>query len=196
MAEKKDTLDIAALCLSIIAIIISIMSPFLTYKYLQNDVRIQQIKARSIRAFSTGEISSRNEDEGVIKLHAARNYQIKNEGELPVGGVELVLQYRGNKEKPFDNVTVHTNPARKMKLEPDDDSLIVTFEMPIVPGDTVDVILEQNKTIHDPRNDEIPINNIIAEWIRSEASPPIPIPKQIHPKIEVGGEGGDSCEKG
>ena len=49
---KMKSLELKDRTLSLIAIVISVISPFITYYFLQNSLREQQLKATAIRTVS------------------------------------------------------------------------------------------------------------------------------------------------
>jgi hypothetical protein len=178
MAEKSKGLDIAALVVSILALIASVGSPFITYQWLQNDVRLEHLKGNSLRASMGGVASSADiTPQGNGLENFTRSLQIKNTGVLSVHGVEVIYQDTGSDAKTvFGDVRGFANPPRKITTRLEHDSLIVSFDDPIAPDETVELTLGQTRTAHGRTEPEIPIRREMPVWIRSETSPPIPIP--------------------
>ena len=71
-------------------------------------------------------------------------------------------------------MNIRTEPARKLTKLISGNSLIISFDTPLVPQENVEVIREQSGSTK-ARELVLPIHEGFLTWIRSKASPPIPV---------------------
>ena len=162
--------------ISVVALIVSIVAPFILYQWYQNDVRIQQIKATSLDVYQTATssaaISFSAENEETETTALASQIHISNKGSLPVDGIELILKHRDD-EKFFDSFYVNVYPPVAFKKSLVDGRLSIEFEKPLPPKQKVTIHIESSKTGKDVVG-TIDFSSIEA-WIRSEALPTTPV---------------------
>jgi hypothetical protein len=154
------------LVISIVAVTIAVVMPLATYKWMQNDVRIQRMKASSLRAASKAASStSTTVDPGYV--HKTVFVRITNDGELPVGRVEVILEHDGMERGFFQNTKVTAKPYYDVRSKVCDSAFVATLEKPLPPGEVVTLIFSNRF--------ELGHESELLAWVRSEASPAVPI---------------------
>ena len=170
MADGSKTIDVIALVVSILALMGSVASPFITYNLLQNDVRIQRIKANAIRA--TGDFYARPRGPRVNDSITC-NVNIVNDCDLPVGKVEAIIEGAGIGDRSIEEPAVVVEPPRKVTTQPSRARIIISFDEPLPPHENVSLTLIQ-------RNPENTEEVHPRAWIRSESSAAVPVPLVNH----------------
>jgi len=159
--------------LSVIAIVVAIGSPFVTYNWLQNDLRLRQIKATALRVELKG-ASSVAMDGKTEDVTRTDDIRVTNGAALPIGGVELILKHDTN-EKFFDGAVVTVDPPLRIKKSLVEGVLTIGFESPLAPEQSIEVLITRNKNEKDAIA-KIENYDGVRVWIRSEASATALIP--------------------
>ncbi len=176
MAKKEGTplLDIGAFVLALLALIVSIVAPIVSYRYLQNDIRVQQLKASAVRVVSNEATNSTQGEGTKATVTRTKVLEIRHEGELPVGGVELIFERFENAPKLFEEIKFTVSPPVKYTKEIDGETLRLSLDQALAPKAKIQVTIR--RTVARPKNGNINGGMIsLSAWIRTEATPAVPI---------------------
>ena len=125
-----------ALAISIAALVISIVSPFLNYYWFQNEVCIQQLKATSfvVHGYAYGCPDKKNV---IFKI------RLKNTGVWPIKNVRLTIQKIVYTFDPdhngrtltftFDKSNIDLLPLLPISIEEKSKDIVVQFKEPFMP---------------------------------------------------------------
>lgn len=169
--SERSTLDVVAIVISLIALVASFASPFVVYHWLQNDVRVQQLKATALIVTPSG-MSGITPIGDEIKIERTNTIHVENKGSLPVGDVEVILIHDDDNDF-FNSVEIIVVPPLAFKKDLTNGRLSIAFEKPIPPKQVVDIDIvktEQGKDLDASFN-----YRKVQCWIRSEAMPTIPV---------------------
>jgi hypothetical protein len=171
MAKESKALDVAALIVSILAFLASLGSPFIVYHYLQNDVRIQRLKAKALRASALVHPLPKEKLDGTKTILWRVEITIAQEGEIPVGGVEAIAEaWEPASRDFFKDAELQILPHYKATVENSGDKIAVFFENAIPPGERVTLVIHKEVAVKD-----FSTSPDFQAWVRSEASPAIPL---------------------
>lgn len=152
------------LILSTLAVALSVLSPIATYLWLQDSVREQQLRARSLLV--SGRQVLHNND---APLPDEIVYSIKlfNAGPLPLDGVTLSL--RGETGLPAGVMAeaFKWDPPWSIESEIEQGALLIYLERPLPPGQKIDIGFRLPTS-----KPEFPELNA---WVSSSSSPSIPV---------------------
>lgn len=171
--ERANAMEIASFVMSVVACILAIVMPYATYTWMQNEVRLQKIKATSLRAFSTSASGISTAPNGATSISKTTFIRIVNDGDLPIDQVEVIFEDDAGQKDFFEETSVTTDPYRKVRTELSDCTLVAAFEKPLPPRELV--TLAFHKTFKFKDNELDPDDKRLLVWVRSEASPAIPI---------------------
>src|SRR5690242_8516306 len=90
---RLTTNEILSISISVIALLIAVISPFVSYRWLQNSVREQRLKADGFKAAGSYD-TSYNIDDPKASYITYRFY-ISNDGPLNVGKVAISIHNAG-----------------------------------------------------------------------------------------------------
>ena len=110
---KMKSLELKDRTLSLIAIVISVISPFITYYFLQNSLREQQLKATAIRTVSeywTGY------SENPTRYFVDYKIRLTNDGKIPVDKVVLSFQDYGGMFEAFRMEDINITPPLPVNI--------------------------------------------------------------------------------
>jgi hypothetical protein len=173
MSEPLTKNEKITVGLSVAALIVSIVSPFVAYRWLQSSVREQAMKEQGFTAAGRYGVIYNVENPKLSDV--TYSVDLTNTGELPVDKVVISIRHYG---QTFDNrvkETVEVNPTMPMRVDVSSSTLIIRFENALPPGQKATVSwhapLDQSDT-------KVPISHPSA-WVSSEASASIPIDWQF-----------------
>lgn len=173
MSESLTKNEKITVGLSVAALIVSIVSPFVAYRWLQSAVREQVLKQQALTAAGRYGVTYNVENPKFSEV--IYSVDVSNTGELPVDTVVISFRQYG---QTFDNGVkerVEVNPTIPMRVEVSSNTLIIRFENAFPPGQKVTVSWP---TAIDQSDTKIPISHPSA-WVSSEASASIPIDWQF-----------------
>lgn len=166
MAKTKSKInEKLTLAISASALLVSLCTPFVTYKWLQIAVREQEIKQKGFEV--SGEIGF-----SVVGGNDKFEYDVivRNKGKLPIADIELSFRYYANELETPELSVVEINPPTLVQKDVTDQTLIILFENALPPAGEVKISLARNV-----RLDELNDMKIIDAWVSTEATPKIPI---------------------
>lgn len=166
------SLDFVAVIVAVLALIVAIVAPLVTYFALQNDIRIQQLKATALRV-SDYAMGGHILEDGKHAYVQTFIVQIIHEGQLPVDSVEVIFDYKGDTEKYFNDVEITTDPPLAYEKTIKGNVLTVSFTSPLAPGEDVSLSIE--KIFVPKEGEQIFDFPKLQAWLRSEATPAVPI---------------------
>lgn len=157
---KNERLTLA---FSLIAVTLSILSPVATYLWLQDSVREQQLRARSLQA-SGRHVLHINDP---LTDEVAYRITLLNTGSLPLEGVTVSL--RGEKAvlAEVSEKTIEWDPPWSVEGETQQGALLIHFKRALPPGQRID--LRFNVPSLGSKSSEL------NAWVSSNSSPSVPI---------------------
>jgi len=161
--------------LGVTALVISIISPFITYRWFQSAVREQTLKEQGFKASGWHGYSYSRKNvgpDGELKPYEIiYNVDLMNTGALPVGKVVVSFRFRdkglGNDIK--DKIRIE--PPMLARIDLSQDTLIISLENALPPRQRTTLSFSVGINESDIKNE---ITNPDA-WVSSESSASIPI---------------------
>jgi hypothetical protein len=169
--------EVLSISISVVALLIAVITPFISYRWLQNSVREQRLKADGFKAAGSY-TTSYNADDPKASYITYRFY-ISNDGPLSVGKVAISI-YNGGKLFP-ENVAgdFKVFPPNRVSVTPLRDTIFIGLDEPLPPGQKLEITWTRP---YDRTDDKKPIQHPFI-WVSSEATPSI----QLSLQFEGGG---------
>jgi len=169
MSEPLTKNEKLTIGLSVVALIVSLVSPYATYRWLQSAVREQSLKEQGFMA--AGWYGTTYDAEHPKLSEADYSVDLNNTGELPIEKVIVSIRYYGQNFDAAVKEKVRVNPPMPIRIDVSSDTLMVSLENALPPSQKTTVSFPLTVDLSDLK---VPINHPNA-WVSSEASASIPI---------------------
>ena len=152
--------------LSVVAIIISIVSPLISYLWLQSSFREQELKSQAL--LTAGSYGILHSDEAPDTTQTTYRVHLKHVGKLPVSSVRISFEHDGGAFANLADDRIELYPPVRRTIQRAATTLVVALDDPVAPGGDIWLLLPLQTGEHDSDK----FKGHPYDWVSSEASAP------------------------
>jgi hypothetical protein len=153
--------------ISLAALTVSLCNPFVAYYWLQNDLRIRELKAASLLVDADTNVKACDPSSPRYTF----SIRLRNQGDLPIDKLRVSVEkpILGKKAvwHPLNSQDVSASPPARLKVDGSPDRMIIVFEDPLSPHEEVSLTLAEFP-FDDKKSEPEPIEPLV--WVSSEVS--------------------------